>query len=76
MIVDASQNGIRGQFGAVAADDGSALAALDQAAIELARHPKAGDRGVGDQRQALACGWTTPQKCVRLACKSLPKTSP
>jgi hypothetical protein len=73
----ALQDGVRSQLGTIVADDDPGLATLDQEAIELTRDPYAGDRGIGDERQALVCGWTAPQKCVRLACKSLPfKTSP
>ena len=43
------------EVSSVVADDGSGLAALDQEAIEFARHPEAGDRCIGDHRQALAC---------------------
>jgi hypothetical protein len=32
----------------------SRLAALDDEPVQLARHPQAGQRGVGDQGQALA----------------------
>jgi hypothetical protein len=48
------QDGVRGQLGAVVAHDRFGLAALAEEAIELASDPSAGDRRVGDERQALA----------------------
>jgi len=48
------QDGVRGEFAAVVADDEQRLLALCNDGIELAYHPGAGDRGINDQRQALA----------------------
>jgi hypothetical protein len=41
-------------FGAVVGDAGSGLAADCDDRVQLARHAQAGDRGIGNQRQALA----------------------
>jgi hypothetical protein len=54
VIVGPLQDGIRGQLGAVVTDDPLGLAALAQEPIELASDPDPRDRGVGDERQALA----------------------
>ena len=54
VVVSPSQDGGRSQLGAVVADDGLWLAASDQKPVELAGHPDAGDRGVGNRRQAFA----------------------
>src|SRR4029079_9982818 len=43
VICVSAQDGIAGQLGAVVADDHLRLAALDEQAVELARHPVAGD---------------------------------
>ena len=49
-----AQDGVRGQLGAVVADDhAAARRAARTMAVELARDPAAGERGVDDQRQAL-----------------------
>ncbi len=45
---------MRGQPGAVVADDHRRLSAGRDEGVELARHPLAGDRGVDNQRQILA----------------------
>ena len=44
---------LRGQLGAVVADDRRRLAALGDEPVQFARHPHPGQRGVGDQRQAF-----------------------
>jgi len=49
-----AQNGMRGELGAIVADDHQRPLASRDDGIEFARHPAAGDRGVDDQRQALA----------------------
>ena len=54
VIVRPSQDGVRGEFGSVVADNHPGLAALGEQPIELAGNPDAGDRGVGHQGQALA----------------------
>lgn len=53
VIVGPLQDGVRGQLGAVVADDGLGLAVGDQELVEFASHPDAQDRGVGDQGQAF-----------------------
>ena len=47
VVVGPPQDGVRGQLGAVVADDRLGFAARDQKAIEFAGDPDAGDRGVG-----------------------------
>lgn len=54
VVVGPSQDGVAGQLGAIVADDGLGLAVGGQEPVELASNPKARDRGIGDQRQALA----------------------
>src|SRR3954468_15838770 len=54
MIVGPAQDGIASQLCAVVTHDHLWLAALDEQAVELARHSVAGDRRIRDQRQALA----------------------
>jgi hypothetical protein len=46
--------GVRGQLGPIVTHDRLGLAALIEEPVELASDPDAGDRGVGDKRQALA----------------------
>src|SRR5262249_10741662 len=54
VIVGPLQDGVRRQLGAIVAHDRLWLAALIEKPIELTSNPNAGDRGVGDERQALA----------------------
>src|SRR6516225_1784119 len=54
VIVGPTQNGIAGELGTVVTHDCPGRAALDEQPIELAGDPDARDRGIGNQRQALA----------------------
>ncbi len=46
--------GVISPFAAIVADHHLRLAALDHQPVQFPRHPGAGERGVGHQRQALA----------------------
>jgi hypothetical protein len=48
------QNGARGELRTIVADDRRRHAATGNQKVEFARDPHAGDRGVGNRRQALA----------------------
>jgi hypothetical protein len=52
-VVGPLQDGVAGQLGTVVADDGLRSAVGDQKPVELAGDPDTGDRGIGNQRQAL-----------------------
>jgi hypothetical protein len=48
-----SQYGVRGELGAVVADDHAGAAAGLDDTVEFAHHTQAGERGIGDQGQAF-----------------------
>ena len=53
VVLRPAEYGVRGELGSIVGDDHAGLAApLDQRR-QLARHAPAGDRGVGDRRQAF-----------------------
>ncbi len=49
------EDGVAGKFAAIVADHHLRLAALAHQPVKFPRHTDAGERGVGHQRQALAC---------------------
>jgi hypothetical protein len=49
-----AKNGVRGEFGAVVADQHRGVAADFGDAVEFPCHPQAGERGVNHQAQAFA----------------------
>jgi hypothetical protein len=53
-LLGPAQDRRAGQLGAVVGDTGGRLTALSNNRIEHAPDPQAGQRGIGDQRQALA----------------------
>ena len=54
VIVGPAQNGVAGELGTVVTYHRPGLAALDEQPVELAGDPDARDRGISNQRQALA----------------------
>ena len=59
MVVCPSQDGVRGQLGALVADDGRGLAVGDHEPVQFAGHSDAADRGVGNQRRSISM-WRAP----------------
>src|SRR5258706_3655837 len=53
-VISPCQDSVAGEFAAIVADHHLWLAALDHQPVQFPRHPGAGERGVGHQRQALA----------------------
>src|SRR5262249_38232872 len=53
-LLGPAQDRRAGQLGAIVGDTGGGLTAFSNNRVELAPDPQAGQRGIGDQRQALA----------------------
>ena len=55
VVLRPGEHSVRGELGPIVRDDHAWLAAPFDQRRQLARHALAGDRGVGDRRQALSC---------------------
>ena len=53
VVLRPGEHGVRGELGPIVRDDHAGLAAPFDQRRQFARHAPAGDRGVGDRRQAL-----------------------